>query len=108
MLDSNDEYTRELRLFFDRLPKVPNHGDTLEERHNDVRKEWVVQIMRNPQHRYVEYDDNILRTILVGRVPEVRQWIKLVFIGTPESGEFLTAYRDKRLNREYGGGPWDK
>ena len=96
-----------LRQAFDELPKVPNHGAELEERHGDVRKEWVMLIIADPHDRYEEYDDDILRTILVGRVPESRQWIKVVFIGTPETGNFLTSYRDRRLNGYYGGGPWD-
>ncbi len=68
--------------------------------------EWVMLIIANPYERYPEYRDGTLRTILVGRVPESRQWIKVVFEGTPETGGFLTAYRDKRLGRRYGGGPW--
>ncbi len=96
----------ELRRRFDLMPKVPNHGDELEERHGDIQKEWVMQIIDNPHDRYEEYDEGILKTILVGRVPESRQWVKVVFIGTPERGEFLTAYRDRRLDSHYGGSPW--
>lgn len=95
-----------MRQAFDRMRKVPHHAADLEERHGDVRKEWVVEIIFNPYHRYEEYDGDELRTILVGRVPESRQWIKVVFVGTPEDGAFLTAYRDRRLNKIYGGGPW--
>ena len=46
------------------------------------------------------------RTVIVGRVSESRQWIKVVFVGDPETGLFLTAYRDRRLDEDYGGPPW--
>ncbi len=96
-----------LRRAFDMMRKLPHHGADLEERHGDIRKEWVMEIIFNPYDRYEEYHGDELRTILVGRVPESRQWIKVVFIGTPENGSFLTAYRDRRLNRIYGGGTWE-
>ena len=46
------------------------------------------------------------RTVLTGRVSESRQWIMLVFVGDPETGEFLTAYHNRQLEEEYGGRPW--
>lgn len=36
-----------------------------------------------------------------------RQWIKVVFLGSPETGLLLTAYHDHRLEDDYGGRPWD-
>lgn len=105
MPSDSDEIAR-LRRAFEGLPKVHGHGETSEERHGDVLPEWVMLIIANPYERYEEYRDGILRNILVGRVPESRQWIKVVFEGTPETGDFLTAYRDRRLDRRYGGGPW--
>ena len=106
MSSGNDEIAR-LRRAFDALPKVPGHGEMFEERHGDVLPEWVMLIIANPREQFPEYRDGILRTIIVGRVPESRQWIKVIFEGTLETGEFLTAYRDRRLNSRYGGGPWD-
>ena len=64
-------------------------------------------ILANPREQFPEYQGGTFRTIVVGSVPESRQWIKVVFEGTLESGEFLTAYRDRRLNSRYRGGPWD-
>lgn len=102
-LDENAQ----LRLAFDIMRKIPSHAGDWDERHGDVRKEWVMNVIFNPHERYEEYPRGELRTILVGRVPESPQWIKVVFVGTPETGAFLTAYRDRRLNRRYGGGPWE-
>ena len=96
-----------LRREFDALPKDSGHGEMLDERHGDVLPEWVMLILANPREQFPEYQGETLRTIIVGSVPESRQWIKVVFEGTLETGEFLTAYRDTRLNRRYGGGPWD-
>ena len=108
-MGSNSDEAARLRRAFDELPKVPGHGETFEERHGDVLPEWVMLIIANPHEVYEEGDRaGILRTIVVGRVPELRQWIKVVFEGTPETGEFLTAYRDGRLDRRYGGGPWHR
>ena len=50
--------------------------------------------------------DGQVRTCITGRVPEISQWIKVVFIGEPGSGELLTAYQDRRLEKRYGGRPW--
>ena len=101
-----DEIAR-LRREFDALPKISGHGEALDERHGDVLPEWVMLILANPRERFREYQGGIFRTVIVGRVPESRQWIKVVFEGTLETGQFLTAYRDRRLNSRYGGGPWD-
>ena len=78
----------------------------MEERHGDLPQVWVMLVIVDPYDKYEEYIDGILHTVLVGRVPESRQWIKVVFVGSPDTGEFLTAYRDRRLDRRYGGGPW--
>ena len=37
--------------------------------------------------------------MLSGRVPDFDRWIKVVFVGSPESGLFTTAYADRRLER---------
>ncbi len=103
--DASDEDAR-LRLAFARLPKTPRHGATFAERHSDVLPEWVMRIIADPYDRYTEINGGREITILVGRVLLSRRWIKVVFIGTPETGQFHTAYRDRRLDRQYGGGPW--
>ena len=105
MSSSPDEIER-LRRAFDALPKVPGHGETLDERHSDVLPEWVMLIVANPYSESEEFSKGTMHTILIGRVPESRQWIKVVFEGTPEAGRFLTAYRDRRLDTEFGGSPW--
>ena len=64
-------------------------------------------ILESPREQFPEYRGGTFRTVVVGRVPECRQWKKVVFEGTLETGQFLTAYRDRRLNSRYGGGPWD-
>ena len=102
-----DEITR-LRRAFDELPKVPGHGDEALLRHNNILPEWVMMIIAEPYHRFEELDPaGDRQTVLVGRVPESSQWIKLVFVGDPESGRFLTAYNDRRLQAIYGGRPWN-
>jgi hypothetical protein len=65
-----------------------------------------MRIIANPYDRYTEINDGQEMTILVGRIPQSRRWIKVIFIGTPESGQFHTAYRDRKLDRQYGGFPW--
>jgi len=106
-MPSDPEEIACLRREFDTLPKAPGHGETLDERHGDVLPEWVMLIIANHREQFPEYQSGNLRTIIVRRVPESRQWTKVVFEGTLEAGEFLTAYRDRRLNSRYGGGPWD-
>lgn len=96
-----------LRRQYAALPKT-NHGvKNTTERHKDIQPEWVVSVIKDPYDRRSETDDDGLpMTVLVGRVPERNHWIKVVFYGTPESGEFHTAYYDRRLNKKYGGRPW--
>ena len=33
-------------------------------------------------------------------------WITVVFVGDVETGRLLTAYQNRKLEREYGGRPW--
>ena len=105
--ESADEIVR-LRREFDEMPKVPGHGTSLSERHGDIRKEWVMKVIAAPYDRWEEYVDGERRTILVGRVPQCRQWVQVVFVEDPETGRFLTAYRNRRLNQKYGGRPWEQ
>ena len=98
----------ELHQAFDNLRKAPSHGDSALRRHGNIRPEWVMRVLSEPYDRYEERTSSgERRTIIVGRVPQSQQWIKLVFIGEPETGEFLTAYNDRRLAEKYGGRPWD-
>ena len=78
------------------------------DRHPGIRPEWVMQIIADPYDQYVDTrPGSEPKTVIVGRVPESRQWIKVVFLGSPETGLFLTAYHDHRLEDDYGGRPWD-
>lgn len=96
-----------LRRAFELLPKVPGHGEEVIYRHRDVLPEWIMEIIANPYHSSEVYTQRgERRTVLTGRVPESRQWIQVVFVGDPETGRFLTAYRNKNLAKEYGGRPW--
>ena len=96
-----------LRQAYDRMRKAPRHGEDAQNRHSDIQPEWVMRIIANPYDRFEEKDPSGEKvTIIVGRVPESRQWIKLVFTEDPETGLFLTAYNDRRLERRYGGRPW--
>ena len=97
---------RRLRQAYEDLPKTDMHGISATERHPDVRPEWVMQIIAEPYERFEEYRAGRLMTVLVGRVPPAPQWIKLVFVGDPETGLFHTAYMDRRLAERYGGRPW--
>ena len=102
-----DEIER-LRRAFDAMPKDPSHGESALRRHSEIRPEWVMQVIADPYDRYIETPEGGERyTVIVGRVPESNQWIKVVFIGDPETGLFLTAYKDGRLVRKYGGRPWN-
>lgn len=102
-----DEERARLRRDFELLPKIPEHGERVRERHDQILPEWVMQIIAHPYERTEVYTDvGERRTVLAGRVPESRQWITVVFVGDPESGKFLTAYHNKKLQRRYGGRPW--
>ena len=107
MASDPDEIAR-LRRRFDALPKVFGHGQSALIRHSNIKPEWVVQILDAPFHIFAEVGSAGQRnTIVVGRVPESDQWIKLVFIGDLETGSLLTVYNDRRLEDLYGGRPWD-
>lgn len=99
---------RSLRREYQELPKTP-HGEQSERRHPDIQPEWIMRIIRNP---YDQWDEVHPRTgepatILVGRIPQFSQWIKVVFEGSSvESGSFVTAYADRQLVKRYGGRPW--
>lgn len=98
---------RRLREAFERMPKAPEHGETALSRHSDILPEWIVQVIESPYDRYEEYTSSgERRTIIVGRVAQSQRWIKVVFIGDPETEELLTAYHDRRLTKKYGGRPW--
>ncbi len=106
-MDHPDDEIARLREAFTRLPKDIGHGDSVLIRRSDVRPEWVMQVIEDPHDRYEESRPGMeRRTVIVGRVSESRQWIKVVFVGDPETGLFLTAYRDRRLDEDYGGPPW--
>jgi hypothetical protein len=107
-MGSGDDENERLRRAFERLPKDPSHGESVLLRHSDIRPEWVMRVIAEPHDRYEETrPGSEPKTIIVGRVPESRQWIKVVFLGNPETGLFLTAYHDHRLEDDYGGRPWD-
>lgn len=102
-----DEERARLRQAFDRLPKVPGHGESSPVRHGDVLPEWIMQIIAHPYERNEVYTESgERRTVLNGRVSESRQWIVVVFVGDPETGRFLTAYHNRQLEERYGGRPW--
>ena len=105
---NGENEARRLRQEFSLLPKVAGHGDNVGVRHSEVRPEWIMRIIKAPYDRWQEADraDGEVRTILVGRVIESNQWIRIVFAGTGNSREFITAYQDRRLSRRYGGRPW--
>ena len=106
MTNGVDENAR-LRQAYARMRKSPRHGAATLNRHGNIRPEWVMRIIAEPFDRYQETDPGGNRiTIIVGRVAESNQWIKLVFAGDPETGTFITAYNDRRLERKYGGRPW--
>jgi len=106
-MDYSDENAR-LRRAFDRLPKIPGHGETVLGRHSSIRKEWIMMVIAEPYERYESVTtDGELRTILTGRVPEAKHWLMVVFVGEPETGRFLTAYTNRGLVKKYGGLPWE-
>ena len=85
--------------------------ENLRARHPEMKPEWVIQVMENPREQKVETFRGERRTIMTGRVPEFNQWIVVVLIGDVERDGLdnlilLTAYPDRRLEKEYGGRPW--
>ena len=96
-----------MRRAFDLLPKVAGHGDRVLDRHSDVPPEWIMSVIDSPYERYEAYTkEGERRIVLTGRVTESTRWIMVVFVGDPETGRFLTAYRNRSLERKYGGPPW--
>ena len=95
-----------LRRAFDAMRKVRVHGEETLERHSDIKAEWIMEIVEKPYDRFEAYRHGRRRTVIVGRVPQLRQWVSVVFDGDPETGLFLTAYQDSRLEKRYGGRPW--
>lgn len=97
---------RRLRREYDALPKSL-HGQQTTSRHPQIKPEWVVQVINNP---YDQKEGVTSRgepaIILAGRVPEYRHWIKVVLLKTTKGPEYHTAYPDRRLNKIFGGGPW--
>jgi len=103
-----DAERAKLQRAFELLPKVAGHGETSSVRHRDVLPEWIMQIVAHPHERDVVYTDSgERRTVLYGRVSESRQWIVVVFVGDPETGRFLTAYHNRKLEDKYGRRPWE-
>ena len=101
------EERAQLRRQFELLPKVAGHGESALGRHGDILPEWVMLIVSSPYERYeASGPRGDRRTVLTGRVSESRQWIMVIFVGDPETGEFLTAYHNRQLEDKYGGRPW--
>ena len=79
-------------------------------RHSEINPEWMIEIIDNPYDFWIETQPNgERRTIFAGRIPEQRQWIKVVFSGDSDDVndlKLITAYFDKRLAKRYGGRPW--
>ena len=106
-MSETPEDTR-LRREYERLPKALGHGGNLLRRHSDLKPEWIMQVINNPYDQWEETTSGgERRTVLVGSVREVREWIKVVFIERDDrTRELLTAYQDRRLAQDYGGKPW--
>ncbi len=97
----------QLRREYEALPKVPIHGETTNQRHPDIRPEWVMQVIYDPyDRRQTIMPDGEVRTILVGRVLPFNQWIAVVFLGDEITGALLTCYANRKLSDRYGGRPW--
>ena len=103
---SDEERTR-LQRAFEQMAKVAGHGEDVLVRHASILPEWVMAIIAEPREQYEVYtSEGERRTVLTGRVIECRQWIMVVFVGDVDSGRFLTAYQNSKLERRYGGRPW--
>ena len=93
--------SEQLRREYEALPKNIHH---IVNQHRELNPEWIMQVIKEPHDQWPEVMDNgEVRLILVGRVARFHQWIKVVLT---ETGELLTAYADRRLERDYGGRPW--
>ena len=96
-----------LRGAFDLLPKVAGHGEDVLLRHASILPEWIMAIIADPREQYEVYTlEGERRTVLTSRVTESPQWIMAVFVGDVDTGNFLTAYRNNKLEGRYGGRPW--
>ena len=105
--DGTDERQRLLREYA-ALTKTRHRvtGARLQ-RHNDIPPEWIMRVVEEPHDKWEQIMPNgEIRTMLVGRVPQFNQWLKIVLTGTGDAGELHTAYADRRLEKGYGGRPW--
>ena len=93
-----------LRQQYDDMPKTA-HGETILDRHSEIRPEWVPMIMAAPFDRWMENRPGTGEQvdIVVGRITGWHYWVKIVLV----DGKLETAYSDWRLNGAYGGSPWE-
>ena len=97
---------RRLQDAFEALPKTP-HSANMENRHPEIEPEWIIQILENPYAQEEGFNGGgEPLVILFGRVPEFRQWIKVIFLKVGDTAEYHTAYPDRRLEKRFGGRPW--
>jgi hypothetical protein len=104
--EADEQEIARLRRAYQAMHKVHGHGDETFERHPDIRPEWIMKIIEEPYDQFEVHRYGRRRTVITGRVPQLRQWISVVFDGDPETGQFLTAYQDSRMEKMYGGRPW--
>ena len=98
-----DHENARLHRAYDQLPKTM-HGSRLLERHPYMRPEWVMRVIEEPYDQWDEYDIYGRRTnVFTGRVEGFSQWIKVVL---NENGALVSAFPDWRLERRFGGRPW--
>ena len=104
-----EERARLLRAW-EELPKTP-HGRQIEDRHPDVRPEWIMYVVESPNaYEWTEYsstDEENLRvwTIRVAWVSEIARWVEVVIEEFSDGGQFDTAYRlrDKQVEQRLKG-----
>lgn len=105
--DPSCNYARERRRRLREYAALRKTHHFLTDPHTEILPEWVIHIMENPYDQWEEAANNgEVRTILVGRVPQFNQWIKVVFVRDAHTGALHTTYADRRLEQRYGGRPW--
>ncbi len=99
-----------LRRAWEEFPKTA-HGRLIEERHPDLRPEWIMRIIESlDSYEWLEYGttpDGQLRIWIIraGWVTEIETWIEVVFEERSGDDEFHTAYRlrDKQVEHRLRG-----
>ena len=69
-----------------------------------MHPEWIMTVIQDPYDQWDEFDIHGRRSmVFAGRVEGFSQWLK---VALNENGALVSAFPDWRLQRRFGGRPW--